>query len=129
MHREVRLVPANWEHPRDQDGSYIRTFAKFPYEEGEIAEGVEEGWLDPSLDNYGVAVMPQWPREECTHYQMYECTTEGTPISPVMDSPEALARWLEENEASIFSDWTADYETWLAVIYGSRAMVAFTANP
>ena len=42
------------------------------------------------------------PIEERTHYQMYETCTEGTPISPVMETPENLARWLADNGASAF---------------------------
>lgn len=34
--------------------------------------------------------MPDWPEAERTHYQMYENTSEGTPISPVMATPEDL---------------------------------------
>jgi hypothetical protein len=37
---------------------------------------------------------PDWDEKTRTHLQMYETTTEGTPISPVMATPEELARWL-----------------------------------
>ena len=45
---------------------------------------------------------------------MYETTSEGTPISPVLESPEALARWLADNGASAFGSMTATYDQWLA---------------
>ena len=61
--------------------------------------------------------MPDWPAEERTHYQMYETCSEGTPISPVMETPEALAQWLADNEASAFGSMTASYESWLAVVH------------
>jgi hypothetical protein len=57
--------------------------------------------------------MPEWPESERTHLQMYESTSEGTPISPVMETPEQLARWLADNGASAFGDMTATYEQWL----------------
>lgn len=60
--------------------------------------------------------MPNWPEAEQTHLQMYEDCTEGTPISPVMETPEALARWLADNNASAFGYQGASYEQWLATI-------------
>lgn len=49
-------------------------------------------------------------------WQMWETTSEGSPISPVCESPEALARWLHRNGASAFGGDTATYEQWLAMI-------------
>ena len=60
--------------------------------------------------------MPNWPESERTHWQMYECTSEGTPISPVMDSPEELARWLADNNVPSFARHGASYEQWLGMI-------------
>lgn len=59
---------------------------------------------------------PNWSEGECTHLQMYETTSEGTPISPVMETPEELAQWLVDNEDSAFGEETASYEAWLATI-------------
>jgi hypothetical protein len=39
-----------------------------------------------------------------------------SPISSVMATPEDLARWLADNEASAFGDMTATYEQWLSTI-------------
>ena len=63
MGREVRKVPASWQHPASP-----------------------EGWPVP-LD---ADDMPQWTETEATHFQMYENVTEGTPISPVMDTSGAF---------------------------------------
>lgn len=52
---------------------------------------------------------------------MYETCSEGTPISPVLGSPEGLARWLADNGASAFGDRTATYEQWLNVCRGGWA--------
>lgn len=89
MGREVRRVPADWEHPRDERGKFIPTY---------------------SWD------MPQWPENEATHYMMYEDTSEGTPISPAFATKEELARWLTDTGASAFGRLTATYEQWLATI-------------
>lgn len=61
MHRKIRRVPANWEHPKDTDGNYIPMFEHFPYPAEEIKEGLQVGWLKNEPPYYGVAVMPQWP--------------------------------------------------------------------
>lgn len=72
----------------------------------------DEGW------------MPSWPEHERTHWQMYETTSEGTPLSPVMDSPEALARWLADSGASAFGKETASYEQWLGTILAGGSFSA-----
>jgi hypothetical protein len=128
MGREVRRVPENWEHPKDENGYYIPMHERFVYNAAEIKEGLREGWLSGDPPYYGVAVMPQWPDAERTHLQMYEDTTEGTPISPVMDTPENLARWLADNRASAFGRDTATYEQWLATIKRGWAPSAVVIN-
>jgi hypothetical protein len=49
-------------------------------------------------------------------WQMWETTSEGSPISPVFQTPEELARWLADNRASAFGRDTATYAQWLAMI-------------
>lgn len=116
MGREVRRVPATWEHPRDEHGHHIPMHKHFPYNDEEIAEGLRDGWLTNDPPNYGCDVMPQWPDSERTNYQMYEDTTEGTPISPVCATPKEIARWLADNGASAFAYDTATYDQWLRMI-------------
>lgn len=125
MSRAVRKVPAGWEHPRNEQGDYIPMHEFSPsWNEDEIKEGLREGWLTGELPpDFGVPVMPDWPDSERTHYQMYEETTEGTPISPVMATPTELARWLADNEASAFGGITATYEQWLAVCSSGKPTV------
>jgi hypothetical protein len=55
---------------------------------------------------------------ECIGWQMYEETSEGTPISPVMPDPEALANWLADNKASVFGGMTCSRDEWLRIIVG-----------
>jgi hypothetical protein len=126
MGREVRRVPATWQHPKDERGHYVPLYSSFPgYTESEIAEGLEDGrWLADDPPHYGLSIMPEWPEAEKTHYQMYETCSEGTPISPVMESPEALAAWLAETGASSFGGLTATYEQWLRVCRGGYAPTA-----
>lgn len=124
MGREVRRVPKNWKHPKNKKGDYIPMDESFPYNAEEVKEGLQDGWLKGKPPNYNMKVMPQWPASERTHYQMYEDTSEGTPISPVMETPEKLARWLADHKASSFADRTATYEEWLATIREGGAFSA-----
>lgn len=150
MGREVRRVPAHWKHPRDEEGDYIpQNGDSFLQDLREWQEGKEkweqgfrekwhfngphewvlkdaeeqkmsyEEWAGPEPQE--AEYMPDWPEAHRTHYQMYETCTEGTPISPVMASPEELARWLDDNGASAFEDMTATYEQWLNTIRQSSA--------
>lgn len=64
--------------------------------------------------------MPFWPAEQRTHYQMYEDTSEGTPISPVFATPEEVARWCVDNGVSIFGRDATSYETWLRIARGKE---------
>ncbi|TGR71396.1 hypothetical protein EN837_08250 [bacterium M00.F.Ca.ET.194.01.1.1] len=136
MGREVRRVPADWQHPRYTEenaphgravGRYIPMFdggyaeAAADFLEKANAEGLQE-----AIDYYGEApkqenYMPDWPQEQRTHLMMYEDTTEGTPISPAFATPEELARWLTDTGASSFGDQTASYEAWLRVAKGGFA--------
>lgn len=141
MGREVRRVPANWEHPKDEQGNYIplrggsfsERAARWDEENAQWAKGFRRDfrsndWVPKDADYTGTFAewdgerpeekdfMPDWPEAARTHFQMYEDCTEGTPISPVMETPEALARWLADNNASSFGSRTATYEQWLGTI-------------
>ena len=121
MHRQVRRVPAHWEHPKNEDG-YIELEDVFSYTKEEIEEGLSEGWLKNEPPHYGCKIMPDWPEAEKTHYQMYETTTPGTPISPVMETPGALAQWLTDNKETLWTDFVGTYEDWLSIINGKSTI-------
>jgi len=141
MGREVRRVSADWQHPTDGRGNFIALHGhSFREDAARWDEGAAQwergfrrdhgtnGWKPKGQDETGTFAewdgerpreeeyMPDWPEAERTHLQMYEDTSEGTPISPVMESPEALAQWLADNKASAFGDMTATYDQWLATI-------------
>lgn len=48
--------------------------------------------------------------------QMWESVSEGSPISPVFDTPTALAAWLSEHPSGVTDRFT--YGDWLDVING-----------
>jgi hypothetical protein len=127
MGREVRKVPANWEHPKNEFGNF-RPLWPGGYE-AKAADWLElankEG-IQAAIDEFGRApdkedYMPDWPDSERTHYMMYEDTSEGTPISPAFPTPEELARWLADTGASSFGSSTATYDQWLRVARGAWA--------
>lgn len=132
MSREVRRVPANWEHPKD--GNRYR-----PLLDG-YADAKAEWIAMYEAEGYGAATefwggapfaedyMPEWPEAERTHLMMYETTTEGTPISPAFATPEELARWLADTGASAFGGMTATYEQWLSTCRGAWAPSMVVVN-
>ena len=156
MGREVRRVPADWQHPMDPatghhaplfDGKdYDRRVREWDEEAAKWDEGMRSdyngGWQpigDVESKTYAewsgerpkaADYMPRWTDAERTHLRMYEDTTEGTPISPAFETPEELARWLVDNKASAFGNDTGSYEGWLRVARGGWApsMVASAAG-
>jgi hypothetical protein len=118
MGREIRRVPENWQHPKNDNGHfkplYDRSFEEAAaqwkenfrkWESGEdpdhAAHPEYEFWEwegDPPNREY---YRPAWKSEEATCYQIYETVSEGTPTSPVFRTRTALRDWLTEQGFSI----------------------------
>ena len=141
MGRHCRRVPIDWEHPRKDNGNHQPMFDKSFREAAETWKREYDLWEQGKRLSYtgeeraSVEIeeehkhyefwewdggppdreyyRPDWPEKSRTHYQMYEDCSEGTPISSVFATPEELARWLTDNNASAFGDMTANYEQWL----------------
>lgn len=120
MGRDLRRVPLNWQHPRDEAGRYLPMYDQdyesaarewrdefLVWEAGKNREpqrlpepGATPGnrpyyyweiWgAPPDEENY----RPAWTSEEATAYQVYESVSEGTPVSPVFATEEDLRGWL-----------------------------------
>ena len=151
MGREVRMVPKDWQHPKDENGNFI------PLLGGDYRAHADEWceqlrwWIDGDTDKIKYFAechaenpidtiwrfvefagpppqqkdyMTLWLNAAADHYMMYEDTSEGTPISPAMPTPEALADWLYENGANAFAGETASREAWLSMIHRGRAISA-----
>lgn len=128
MSREVRMVPPSWQHPKDESrpdrykpllsgyGATLKAFEEMALTKG-FNEAIEYYGGGPMEDDY----MPDFPEGTATHYMMYESTSEGTPISPAFATPEELAHWLADNNASAFGGYGASYEGWLRVCKGGYA--------
>lgn len=136
MGREVRKVPAYWQHPKytEETAPHSRAVGRYipmldsGYAEAaaEFLEKANKEGLEEALDYFGEpprkeGYMPDWPESERTHFMMYEDTSEGTPISPAFSTPEELASWLADTGASAFADQTASYEAWLRIACGGFA--------
>jgi len=89
-------------------------------------EGTFEEWHggEPKRENY----MPDFAPGTATHLMMFETTSEGSPISPAFATPEELARWLADNNASAFAGEGATYEEWLRVCQGGYAPSAIISD-
>lgn len=143
MGRQIRMVPPGWKHPKKSDGNFVpllkgpfsQNLAEWDEEAAHWANGevldystwperrtfkphgktdsetyAEYAGERPVQSDY----MPEFEPGTATMLCMYEDTSEGTPISPAFKTPEELARWLADNEASAFGGMTANYEQWLA---------------
>jgi hypothetical protein len=114
MHRKIRRVHRDWLHLENK-----------PLREGYsedvdiFLEKVEVDGLQEAIDSCGVPsihhYMPEWEEEEKTHIMMY--TSSGTSISPAFETPEELARWLTDTNASAYALSTNTYEQWLKFCY------------
>lgn len=152
MGREIRRVPKDWVHPKNEYGNYdpLLDGNDFKPWHDEWLEGSEKWdggfmngytpeakWVVKSTEYEHMSYedyvgsepdishyMPDWPTDICTHMMMYETCTEGTPISPAFITCEELARWLTDNEASSFGTRTASYEQWLDMCQRGWAMSA-----
>lgn len=142
MGREARRVPPTWEHPKDYQGHY-KPLLGSSYEKdlAEWLEGREKwaaglcsdfsgGWEPktsdckweewsgdaPQFSDY----MPEWPEKERTHWQAYEDTSAGTPLSPIFATVEELARYCADHKVSAFGYEPADYDWWIGVLRDER---------
>jgi hypothetical protein len=131
MGREARRVPPGWVFPEGKnlfDGVDFNEKLRLWHENndkwnrGEYPEYATDKCKTMTYEEWDGGPpdpkyhMPIWTREEATHWQMYENTTEGTPISPVFADPMSMCVWLAENNASAFADATRTAEEWMMIV-------------
>jgi hypothetical protein len=123
-HRDIKRVSLDFDWPLNKvwDGYLVPSGTK-PCEncdgtgrkEHPVKLQTEDGvcwWCDGSgrQDRYvGPPEGPGW--------QLWETTSEGSPTSPVFETPEALARWATDN-ATVFASMKATYAEWYQMITG-----------
>lgn len=136
MGREIRRVPANWEHPKKENGKYQPMFDRFYGDALDEWMKENEKWNngthpdiihDPLLkEKYPFYAMwsgnppdvdyyhkKKYSEEELTHIQLYQTTSEGTPLSPVFPKEDfdKLCEWAADN-ATTFASFKATKEQW-----------------
>ena len=84
----------------------------------EECAGSGEFWANEE-DRVTAEAWERTPPPKGDGWQMWETTSDGSPISPVFATPEELATWLADTRASSFGPITNDYDTWLKMIVGS----------
>ena len=125
MSREIRRVPANWQHPtyrtmRLRPGFYGEIETWKPLLNSSFAEQLAEweerkaAWdsgQDPDRAKYPDMSFEEWhgekpeadyyvpydPNGDLPWWQMYETVSEGTPVTPAFATPEELIEFLVEN--------------------------------
>jgi hypothetical protein len=147
MGREVRRVPPDWKHPIDETRDRAKPLhygAGGRYEKQArewLAEAIK--WSNGERPDYAGDDSPEFywdwdggpreaedymlvgvPDEACTHFQLYETTSEGTPCKgcPVFATIDEVATWAAEH-ATTFASLKADKATWLKILGGEPVMV------
>jgi hypothetical protein len=107
-HREPRRVPLDWQHP--SDGTYPDGSVRYAGLQG---RDLLEYYTDPDEPPDMADFMPEWPEGTVLGWQLYETTSEGSPVSPVFATAEELAAWCATG-ATVFADYRWTAEQWLA---------------
>lgn len=116
MGRKVRRVALDWtppDHPH-YDKSFdhavqVWTNGKHAWESGADPDATKysqytyEEWNGSCPDDPAY-YRPEWPEGTPLGYCLYETVSEGSALSPVFETPDALAQWMASNEI-----WGARY--------------------
>lgn len=110
MEREIRRVPANWQHPKHerydyQSGAYKEVhkplFENYEKRLEEFEKDIAEKGLKEAIDLHGGGPRSedyaQFEGAPCDWWQVYETVSEGTPVSPAFATPEELIEHLVAN--------------------------------
>ena len=113
MGREIRRVPCEWEHPKNEKGNYQPMFDEdFDtvldkwvngyklWKEGKHEDQIKYpnktttywDWVGnpPNPEYY----RPKWKKEEMVCFQVYETVSEGTPVTPAFLTKKELIKYL-----------------------------------
>lgn len=110
MGREIRRVPANWEHPRyteetatgrEQIGQCVPLKDDYERKLAEFAKDIEKMGLGKAIDYWGGGPCSEdyvdYGGRERTWWQVYQTVSEGTPVTPPFATPEELVEYLVKN--------------------------------
>ena len=89
MSREIRRVPENWEHPKE-NGRFV---AMYQWREDHVCN------CDSCELNDNLVPKGPW-------YQLFEGVSEGTPLSPPFATKDELKKWLTDNKDYWGTQWS-----------------------
>lgn len=140
MSRELRKVPANWEHPKLSNGNYQPLYNCFygdaikewleehqQWEDGTHRDLLENPELKKEYPFYAMYFgnppdvefyqTVRYSAEELTHIQLYETCSEGTPTTPVFpaDQFEQLCEYAAKH-ATTFGYNKTTKENWMKML-------------
>jgi hypothetical protein len=126
MGRELKRVPMDFDYPLNKVwyGYFIKpSTCHDSYSAG--CEGCKEfaRLKGIPLASYGCPDFSEFTKEynktveppEGEGYQLWETTSEGSPVSPVFKTLDELCEWCAEN-ATTFADFKASKEQWLSML-------------
>jgi hypothetical protein len=129
MGRELKRVPLDFDYPLNKVwyGYYNKhfNFCHSEYSAGcegcrayAKIKGIElHSYGCPDFEKfYNLPVMPVDPPEG-EGFQLWETTSEGSPVSPVFESLEELCEWCADN-ATTFAKYKATKEEWYSMLSG-----------
>ena len=119
MGREIRRVPADWEHPRytEEDATHRDRIGDYrPLCDQDYRSAAKKWTRD--FDRWRAGTHPdqtadrpyfwewedppdprsyrerRWTKQQATHYQVYETISDGCPVTPAFASMDALVEYL-----------------------------------
>lgn len=119
MGREIRMVPPNWQHPKNERGHLQPMFdehideavANWLADFDRVRRGELKEWEEECFKGEGKNTLAKWLSDngppdpayhrpwkdgEATWFQVWETVSEGTPVSPPFASREELVAYLVE---------------------------------
>lgn len=114
MGREIKRVPLGFDWPMGEIWPGYRMSICGAVNENGGCEKCEHfaRLLNLEYADHGCPITPMAPPEG-EAYQVWETTSEGSPMTPPFSTPEELAQYCVDNKISTFASMTADYDTWL----------------
>jgi hypothetical protein len=135
MGREIRRVPANWEHPKNEEGHYLNLhfdiigsidsiIEDMKEYKSLVAEFLKSGKVkryDQFFEDFEELTEYLFAEEDHTYltkfmpngewYQLYQNVGEGTPLSPPFETKQELVDWLSNNKDYWGNQWTREGAT------------------
>lgn len=151
MHFEIRRVPPDWQHPTDATGKYEPASAVY-YGDAVLnwitGHLLLESGMHPAQIEYGNGAKKEemiffaemegpcpdvrdynrekWTSIQATHFQVYEISSKGTPVLPVMSFDQFKEYVLREGwPIQNYEQITAKPDLMIYKVYPNKALIVF----